>query len=107
MTDTRRSRNSLLVVLTCVLVIASSWLAYYVPKYAAEQSVNRATALVTKYRAVVREKRVKGDQAPLVAYDIDFTGSTLTDRELADLAGYPNLIGLDVAIDTVSYSERE
>jgi hypothetical protein len=82
--------------LLSLAALISWWLAYYLPKYEREQRINRATAVVTKYRAEVHKQHVNGDEnAPLLAYHIGFTGKPLTDGELADLAGhYSHLTGL-------------
>jgi hypothetical protein len=83
-----------MLILVSVAGLASLCLAYYAPKYRQHQRVSRASAIVEEHHARIREGEWVGNT--FVARTINFYGRSLTDRELADLAYYPDLTGLEL-----------
>ena len=82
--------------------LVSWWLASYLPKYAQERRRNRAIALVARHHhGGTYRQRFEGDD-PLLPFEISFSGSKVTDRELLDLAGHPSLKGLNLRGSLVS-----
>jgi len=105
----RRFRFGLRVIFVLVSLagLLSWWLASYLPKRWEDQRVHRYMAIVKTYHPRLYGPQYRGQhysayfeifEPPneLAFCDMDFGGTPLTDQELADLAGYPGLIGLNL-----------
>jgi len=110
----RRFRFGLRVVFVLVSLagLLSWWLAAYLPERWQDQRVHRALAILKEHRPRLYGPQYRGqhytayfESANKLAFcDMDFSGVPLTDHDLADLAGCPGLIGLNLRGTQVSDS---
>jgi hypothetical protein len=100
----RRFRFGLrmMFALTSLAALVSWWLAVNLPKYTQEWNRNRALAIVGKYHNTGSHVQWLDTDDPLLPSRLNFYGSRLTDRELPDLAGHPNLTSLNLRRSLVS-----